>query len=218
MKAFLSYQTGDKAVAGKIKNLLESVGVEGFLAHEDIRVSEEWRLKLLEELGDADLFVPILSKNYFGSIWCAQESGIASADPDITIVPVSIDETVSSGFFGHIQSTTIDANNPQLQSLRPGLFKCDKAFTIDALVALVGKSGSYRGAEYAFGLISPYLNAATDEQKTELLKVSTNNNQVCNAGECATKFLPPLLASHGKFLAHNTRSELEATLARYNKP
>jgi hypothetical protein len=47
--AFISYQTEDKQIAGRIKSLLETIGVKSFLAHEDIDVSEEWRIKILEE-------------------------------------------------------------------------------------------------------------------------------------------------------------------------
>ncbi len=51
MYAFLSYQSADKEVAAKIKVILSQLGVESFLAHEDINVSEEWRLSILAELG-----------------------------------------------------------------------------------------------------------------------------------------------------------------------
>jgi hypothetical protein len=217
LKAFLSYQTTDKIVASKLKIMLEALGISSFLAHEDIQVSEEWRLKILSELSDSNLFVAVLSKDYYGSIWCVQESGIAASRHDITILPVSIDGTIPSGFFGHVQSSKIDSENPQLSALTPGLFKCDQYFTISALIVLVGKSRSFRSAEYHFGLLLPYLNAATDQQKTDLLRLSTENGQVCNAGDCATKYLPPLLATHGKFLDQKTRVELEQTLARYKR-
>jgi hypothetical protein len=51
MYASISYQTGEKLVAGQLQALLAKLGVKSFLAHEDIQVSEEWRHKILEELG-----------------------------------------------------------------------------------------------------------------------------------------------------------------------
>ena len=75
MRAFLSYQTGDKLAAGRIGKLFESLSITVFMAHEDIGVSEEWRLQILSELRSADLFVPILSERYFPSVWCTQEIG-----------------------------------------------------------------------------------------------------------------------------------------------
>ena len=55
--AFVSYQTADKVVAGKIRDALAEVGIQTFLAHEDIFVSEEWRLKILEQIGVCDIFI-----------------------------------------------------------------------------------------------------------------------------------------------------------------
>ncbi|MCA1378881.1 MULTISPECIES: toll/interleukin-1 receptor domain-containing protein [unclassified Bradyrhizobium] len=217
MKAFLSYTTANKAVAGKVKTLLETLGVECFLAHEDIQVSEEWRLTLLSELAQRDLFVSILSSDYFSSVWCAQESGIAAADPHMTIVPVSLDGTVPAGFFNHVQSIKIDGGNPQLSSFTNGLFRCDQTFTIDALIALLGKSRSYRSAEYHFSLLQPFVKSATDAQVAEVLRVSTVNDQVCHASECATKYLPPLLESHGHLLDPTVRKELGEILSRYKR-
>jgi hypothetical protein len=78
MRAFLSYQTADKLIAARVAGLLSKLKCTAFMAHEDIQVSQEWRLQIIQELGVADLFVPILSANYYGSIWCKQESGIAA--------------------------------------------------------------------------------------------------------------------------------------------
>ena len=65
MYAFISYQTDDRLVAGKVKSLLLESGIRSFMAHEDVSVSEEWRLKILEEMGKAEIFVSLWSKNYY---------------------------------------------------------------------------------------------------------------------------------------------------------
>ena len=214
MRAFLSYQTKDKLVAGRVGKLLEGLGISVFMAHEDIDVSEEWRIRILKELGEADLFVPILSKHYFLSIWCTQESGVA-AFRNMTIVPLSIDGTIPDGFMGHIQSTKIDGERPAHDDIVPGLAKLDVVFLISCLIKLVAGTRSYRDAESACQRLQPYLSKATKEQKVELLTISTRNSQVCNAGWCAKTFLPPLSRSHGRFMKRNDRKELKETLARY---
>jgi hypothetical protein len=66
-------------------------------------------------------------------------------------------------------------------------------------------------------LILPYIQKASDEQIVELLNASTANNQVCNAGLCATKYLPPLFATHGKFMDEKTRKEPGDVLKRYEQ-
>lgn len=216
MLAFLSYQTADKVVAGKVAAALDSLGIQTFLAHDDINVSEEWRLALLDVLGRADLFVPILSSNYFPSVWCAQESGIA-AFRQMTIVPLTIDATVPLGFINHVQATKIDPNNPNKAVFFPALARQDISFLIDRLIVAVSKSGGFRHAEANFSNIQPYLDRATKDQIVRLLTVSTENNQVCHAGLCVKEYLPPLMKSHGRFMNPRVRKRLKDTLAIYNR-
>ena len=78
LAAFLSYATADKAAAARLKTELEQGLIATFMAHEDISVSETWRVRLLRELRSSDLFVCLLSVNYLGSHWCMQEAGIAA--------------------------------------------------------------------------------------------------------------------------------------------
>ena len=214
MRAFLSYQTADKVIAGDIKKMLDRLNVETFLAHEDIEVSAEWRLAIIQELMVADLFIPILSKNYYTSIWCKQESGMAAYRGN-TIIPLSIDGSVPEGFIAHVQSNRIDPEEINATPLVTALARRDKAFAIDGIINLISRSGSYRGAEANFKLSLPYLNDASREQKVRLLQVSLRNDQVCHAGLCATQYLPPLLASHGHFLSAADRAELTEILDRY---
>lgn len=188
--------------------------LHGARAHRGLRA--EWRLELLRQLGLAELFVPILSKKYYESIWCKQESGIA-AFRSVTVVPLSIDGSVPQGFLGHIQSTKINPDEPTFKDLVPGIAKHDVSFLVDAITTIISGSGNYRKAESNFELILPYLDRATDAQITELLKVSTRNNQVCNAGLCAQTYLPPLFTSHGHLLDDATKKELSETLDRYKK-
>jgi hypothetical protein len=84
------------------------------MAHQHIEVSEEWRLEILKQLAAADLFIAILSANYYASIWCKQESGIA-AFRGMTVIPLSIDDSIPQGFIAHIQSTRIDPQAPTLR-------------------------------------------------------------------------------------------------------
>jgi hypothetical protein len=214
MQAFLSYQTGDKLVAGRVGKLLESLGISVFMAHEDIGVSEEWRLQILKALSSADLFVPILSERYFSSVWCVQETGIA-AFRDMTMMPLSIDGTIPLGFMGHIQSTKINGDSPNYTNILPGLAKRDVSFLISCLIKLIGRTRGYRATEAAFELILPYIPQATREQIVELLTVSTHNDQVCNAGTCAQHYLPPLVKSHGRYMKRKDFKELKETLGRY---
>src|ERR1700722_12731534 len=108
----MSYQTADRHIAASVRDVLRGIGVESFMAHDDIVVSAEWRLTILEQIKVADLFVAILSTNYMKSSWCIQKSGIAAFRKKMTIIPLSIDGPLPPGFISHVQATKIDPGRP----------------------------------------------------------------------------------------------------------
>jgi len=213
--AFISYQTDDKVVAGKVKNLLGDLGVSSFMAHEDIAVSEEWRLKILEEIGKADLFISLWSKSYNESWWCIQESGIASFRNEMTAIPLSLDGSVPQGFASNIQSTKIDPENVYLQDLLPGIAKANLTWGIELIFNTIAGSRSYRGAEANFQLLLPYIDALSPEQGKEILEIAINNDQVHHAGLCASEYLPPIMSKHGHLLDNKSQDFLLEILERY---
>lgn len=207
--AFLSYQTTDKAVAGQLKSILSAFEITVFLAHEDIDVSAEWRLKILEEISKASIFICLLSENYFQSPWCVQESGIAAYRNDMTIMPLSLDGTIPQGFISNFQSVKTNRDRITIDDLIPGFLKHDFTFGIDFIVDIIGGSGSFRSAEKYFQMILPYLPKMADTQIKTLLEHCAENNQVHQASLCARDYLPPLLKSHGHLLKRSTRAFLK---------
>jgi hypothetical protein len=215
MYAFISYQSADKVIAGKVKNLLAGVGISTFMAHEDINVSEEWRLKILEEIGKADLFVSLWSANYNNSWWCIQESGIASYRKEMTAIPLSLDGSIPQGFAGNIQSTKIDPDNIYLQDLLPGIIKADLSLGINLIFKSIAGSRSFRGAEINFQQLLPYVSSLSPKQGKELLEIAIKNDQVHHASLCASEYLPPIMAEHGHLLSQEDQKFLSQTLERY---
>lgn len=215
MYAFISYQTADKIIAGKIKILLAEVGIPSFMAHEDINVSEEWRLKILEEIGKADLFVSLWSKNYYSSLWCIQESGIACFRSGMTAIPLSIDGSIPQGFSGNIQSTKIDPDNVYLRDLLPGIIKADFNLGIKLIFKLIAGSRSFRSAEYDFQQLLPYVNALSPQQGKEILEIAIKNDQVHHASLCASDYLPQIMGKHGHLLSKENYDFLTPILERY---
>ena len=214
VKAFMSYQTSDKAVAARIAALLKSMSIDAFMAHEDIDVSHQWRAELLRQLKLADVFIAILSANYLTSAWCVQESGIA-AFRELTIIALSTDGTIPPGFLGEFQGIRIDPGAPTLKSLLPGLANRNVVFTIDKLVEKFGHSGSYRTAEDNFVLLEPFLDRASKKQKVSLLTLSAHNSQIFDAGGCHI-YLPPIVKTHGKFMRPEDLAKLRQEFSKYN--
>ena len=215
MYAFISYQTGERAIAGRLKELLATFGVRSFLAHEDIEVSEEWRLEIIAELGKADLFIPLLSKAYMQSVWCVQESGIAAYMEGVTIIPLSLDGTIPPGFIGHVQSKKVDPKNVTMADLLPGLAKHDIRGVIANLTESLTRSRSFRGAETDFQQLLPFLGKATVEEKVAIVEAAAGNGQVLHAGLVARDYLPPIFRAVRRQLSAPLQERVQEALDQY---
>lgn len=117
LNAFISYSSEDKEIAGIVKNALLNLGINSFLAHEDITPSQEWQGEIVNKLNTCNIFVPIITKNFRESDWTSQESGAAFIK-GMDIVPISVkfpDETfiLPYGFMSKYQALkwTIDSHN-----------------------------------------------------------------------------------------------------------
>jgi hypothetical protein len=213
--AFISYQTDDKNVAGELKQILGGIGIDSFLAHDDIEVSQEWRDTILQKIKVCDIFICLLSKSYYESPWCLQESGIVAYRTGVTIIPLSLDGSIPKGFISHIQSAKLRFESISLIDLIPGLFRFNEKLGIDANITLVGLSGSFRLAENAFKMLLPHIDQLTESQAKKLLNVSKDNSQVHHAALCAREYLPPLLKKYGHTIEPDNLKFLEGVCAQY---
>ncbi|MFP3257483.1 MAG: toll/interleukin-1 receptor domain-containing protein [Candidatus Nanopusillus acidilobi] len=113
LKVFISYSNEDKEIAGKVKKSLESLGLNSFLAHEDIVPSQEWQKEILNNLKEAKIFIPILTPNFKESDWTDQETGMAIAY-DLEIIPISLKKRSKTrvidpyGFISRYQALRIE--------------------------------------------------------------------------------------------------------------
>jgi hypothetical protein len=213
MLVFLSYQTKDKLIAGRIAAFFESIGIETFLAHENIKVTQRWQEAILDNLSKMDIFVAIVSDNYCDSDYCLQESGVAMLRAnDITIAPLSLDDTVPPGFMSHIQAAKIDGKTIDRSMLFSIVANQDVGLAIDHLIDRLSNSKSYAEAERRFEMLSPYLGHADKTQIINLLKAGASNSQIWACWACQPS-LRALLKSHGKFLSKKDREDLAEKLS-----
>lgn len=191
-KVFISYSVNDKEYAGKIKNLLNYVGLESFLAHEDIDVSHEWANKILEEINQSSIFICLLSKNFLDSHYCLQETGIAVVRRDVCIIPLSLDGSIPPGFLSKIQSSKINPEHPKIEDLLPAFIKYDKKLANRVLIETIKSAPNYRSAESYCQLIKPILEDLSDKEAAALIEACEKNSQVYDAVGCAQAFFPLL--------------------------
>lgn len=215
MRIFISYQTADGAIASRLQRSLRTYGIDSFLAHEDIGVSEVWRNRILDELHNSDACVCLFSVNYITSVWCIQEAGIAAFHRVMTPIPLMLDDTVPTGFLGAIQAKRCNPNFISITDVLPAILRSNRAEGIGITISLIESSGSYRGAEINYEILMPYYEMLTNEQALRLLTVTLNNDQVLHAGRCASEFTPRILRRYGYLLSIEQSQELVDTCNRY---
>jgi hypothetical protein len=213
--AFISYQTSDQKTAARVREALKPAGIAGFLAHEDIEVSAEWRGRLLQELARCDVFVALLSNAYLGSYWCLQESGIAATKPDLLVVPLSLDGTIPPAFLGAVQSRRLNTESLSSTTFAPAYLTKDPAKGLNNLISVLSHAGNYRSAEETFALAVPHIKTMDSEHVVNILTVALENDQVCNAAKCAKDYIPAILRAHPHVGSRKLRSDLKKICNRY---
>ena len=217
LRAFISYSTKDKLVAAEVKRALSDFGVDSFLAHDDLRVSEEWKKRILEELANCDIFVALLSKAFRTSHWASQETGIAFARKTVLIIPISIDRTMPFGFLSDIEGKKITGRGISSRILKESLLKRFPRQVIAQLVARVEQARSFRGAEAVVEPLVDVFSLFTKYEANRFATATVNNNQVWSASLCRSKYLPAFLKVHRKNIRPKTMKALEYQV-KHDKP
>ena len=215
-KAFISYSTDDKIIAGKLKSVLEGYDIPSFMAHDDIEVSEEWSKRILEEVNSCSIFVCLLSKSFIESEFCLQETGIAASRDNICIIPLSLDGTIPPGFLKKFQSSKLNSEQIGIQDFLPAFLKSDLRMAIAILLNLLKAVKFYRGAEYLTNQIRPYLKQLKDFEIKKLVLTCKENDQIYDAGGCASTFLPLLIQAFPTHIDQETRKFFEEKIKQYS--
>ena len=208
--AFVSYSHVDREFGRQAKTMLGEVGIDAFLAHEDLDTSEQWQERILSELRRCDLFVPLLSKNFLKSEWAPQEAGfIASRLSEVVIAPLSIDGTTPSGFLSHIQSSRIQDDRITRELLVEPLARRFPRKILPGLIRIAGEAGGSRSAEQTMRTLVPYFSIFTAEEAQALAEASVCNGQILSASLCRDRYLPEFIRVQGSNLKPETLRALQ---------
>lgn len=187
MTAFISYSHADRKWGAQAKATLAEVGIEAFLAHEDLKVSEEWQDRILEELRKCEIFVPLLSANFLSSKWAPQEAGFIVSRPEVAIAPLSIDGTTPFGFLSHFQSRRIPAEGITTELLAVPLARRFPRTILPRMIQIAGGAGSFRHAEATmrplvqlFPLFSPKRRRLWPKRQSKTAKFGQRHCAVVN--------------------------------------
>jgi TIR domain-containing protein len=189
--------------------VLSEVGIDAFLAHEDLEVSAEWRDRILEELRGCHLFVVLLSANFVASRWGAQEVGFIVSRPEVVIAPLSVDGTTSFGFISHLQSRRIPAGGITRELLVIPLARKSPRHILPGLINLAIGAGSFRGAEALMAPLVPFFGSMTSTEAQALAEGAISNNQVWSAGRCRAEYLPAFIKAQAHQISPKALRALE---------
>jgi hypothetical protein len=209
VKAFISYSTRDKKHGAVVRRALESLGIQSFLAHETLKVSDDWKKTILKELGACKIFVPILSAAFKKSQWCGQETGIVSQRRGVLIYPLSIDRTVPYGFISHIQGKSLRGGALERSTLVDVVAARWPGFAIDVLLNDTEKVYTFRQAESVVAPLVPYFGRMSMEQAQRFAKTAVENGQIWDSHLCRDEYLPRFLAEQRANIANATYRALK---------
>ena len=215
-KAFISYSNKERHIAGKVKKILEQYEIESFMAHDDIHVSEEWASKIIEEANTCKFFVFLLSKNFIESHYCIQEMGIAASRSGLCVIPLSLDGQIPTGFLNKFQATPVAEATLSILNLLPAFLKHDIRKGMEIFLTVFAGLRGYRFAEDMATLIKPFLGKINANEASKLIAITRENNQIYDAGRCATQFLPLLILNFPQQIDSDTKNFFESKIAEYS--
>lgn len=178
-RIFISHSHHDRELAGEIKKRLVSFGASVFIAHDDIRPTQEWQDAIKENLKTCDAFLALLTDRFANSDWTDQETGIAIA-LDKIIIPVKIDLD-PYGFVGKYQALKwhSDKYDENMKTLIQTLVEKNLIDT-DNVIDVFTRSHSYRNSESNLDLVTAIRNFSKD-QINKIARETVMNNQIWNA-------------------------------------
>jgi hypothetical protein len=192
---FISYSISDRVVAAEVKSVLAELGVDGFLAHEDIHVSQTWRDRILGELRRSKVFIPLLSESFEVSEWTHQEIGAAIVQESMVVLPIFLDSTRPSGFLSAVQGRAMP-EPIKVEFFIDPLLRHLPRDVIPRLIERLAKARSFREAERLMKPLVPVFNELTEAEAIALATASTDNGEIWDAADCRLTYLPAFIVAN----------------------
>jgi hypothetical protein len=201
LRVFVSHSSKDKILANRIKKCIERFGLEVFVAHDDIKPSEEWQEKIRKELKRAHVFIAILTKAFRKSLWTDQEFGIALTSRAM-ILPLQVD-LLPYGFMSKHQAHRLHLNDIDSSCLELTLKTIDTKHSIKPtfrrwLIHSLIHSEDFKTSIECSKLLNQ-LKSINARQANEIIGGVCDNDQVY--GCIAAKYIKEFYKSHKNFLS-----------------
>jgi nucleoside 2-deoxyribosyltransferase len=183
-RLFITHLAKHKATAHALKSHLRFYGIDGFVAHDDIKPGKEWQLVIESALHSCDALVALLHDGFRESDWCDQEVGFALGR-GVPVVPLHFD-LYPYGFFGSVQAIR-NAGTQEVKALARDLTLIlvqDKRTADKLTMAVVEQLADATSFDQANRLSSLLANEApllTQDQADRLRTAKKTNTQLEDA-------------------------------------
>lgn len=180
IRAFMSYSDKDRKMAGEFKKEFAKVGMDIFLAHEDIPPGNVWKDTLFREIMKREFFIVLLSKNYHCGEYTDHECGMAVAYGR-TVIPICVDGASLYGMIKDYQGIKCYSG-----SIKSCVNKIEKSIidpstmnvnTADYIIEETGKSDSYENT-VSFVRHLLQFNTFTESQINDLACMYLENSYI----------------------------------------
>ncbi len=202
-RIFISHSHHDRETAGEIKKRLASYGASVFVAHDDIRPTQEWQDAIIENLKTCDAFLALLTDRFADSDWTDQETGIAVA-LDKIIIPLKIDLD-PYGFIGKYQALRWSSDKDESFKTLIRTLVEKNLVNADNVIDGFTNSYSFRNAEFNLDLLTA-IPGFSKEQINKIASGAVLNNQIWNATG-AKPILEEFFARHSKTIDPEVMSQ-----------
>lgn len=125
-RLFISHRSEYKKEVNDLKEILFYYGVHGFVAHEDIEVSSQWRDSLMGALKTSHAVLAYITDDFAENSWCSQEVGYACIN-NLKVIPLKLSVKNPSGFLSFYQA----ANGHSLSIFDKATLIASKLLDID---------------------------------------------------------------------------------------
>ncbi len=189
IKVMICCSIKDVNIGSRIKEMLASLEIEGFLAHDGDNLSGNFKKSIMDKLNDCAVFIPILSNNFRNSSYCSQELGIAYFR-NLLIIPLSLNGTIPYGFISDFNCLPVSRNDIPLEYIiKPIADSFPGANISGKLISALKNAYSFRNAEDVMKNLEPYFDKLSDEEVNTIVDISIESNQNNSTNLCRMEHL-----------------------------
>ena len=179
LRFFISHSHVDKVKAAELKEHLESLGAQAFVAHEDIKPTLHWQHEMRDALESMHVLVALLTKDFRKSKWTDQEVGYAISST-VPVIPIRM-EVSPYGFMGEVQALRgNDSAETWAFTLLEYAFQHDDlappCFT--TILNAVKRCRSYKIADIVLRDVAPLFRHWTPGRTRKFVRAYNENPQV----------------------------------------